>query len=97
MENDLLGALKAILGEGYSGEEAVKFLVRKGVITTARQRMFVVGFTWRHLMSTGDRKALDIEQELAVNFDISRQRVQQIRNSFNKMDVQKRTGRRQKL
>lgn len=82
MKDRLVEVAKEKVGEAADLNSLIDFLVREKVITTRRMRRAVVRHEFFHRLChpKNQRSAWDIEQDLAVEFDISLRSVQLFRS-----------------
>lgn len=83
LPDDLVRILGEKLGASPSLSSTVVYLIECGVIDRTYMRIHVVGSEFfRKMAEPEDRTASDIEHELAARYDLTKRRVQQIREEY---------------
>lgn len=82
MNDQLIKLVKQELGEGPTVEQIIEHLFDSSALTSITVRRYVIGTKFFNEYSTGSRTAHDIEQDLAVEFNLKDHTVNKIRRRY---------------
>lgn len=95
MRDDLIRTVSKMLGEGASIADVITHLDAVGVVRDATSSVYVVGSEFYRLIALpGERTAYDIEQELAVRYDLHEKHIAKLRLKYTAMRSARKEGRK---
>lgn len=97
LRTNLLQLITARLGHQPKPEQVLEFLHNGGAMTNEGMRAQVVAAEFFRLYGSTDRTARDIEEELAVRFDLTREAIKAIRLRAAQPSQRKPMGRPRKV
>lgn len=84
MTDQLLTLIRTEIGEAPTAQQVVEYLTRHRVLKRRDVRPFIIHSMFWSKYKGSNRTARDVEEEIAVYFDISRTAVMNIRLRYSK-------------